>query len=140
MTESADPKFIYQLMLGLSMLGNFALMAMKFLGKPEKREITPNPVPIIHAERYVTEEKHRALELRVDGHDEEISGLHDKIEEKTSDILRKEAEARSRLHEKINTVASDVSSIKASLKPLEHLPSEFSRAIGRIEGAIQRNQ
>lgn len=135
-----DAEFIYMGLGAASVLGNAILGWRVMLGKKEKREISPDPLNIQKAPRSITSTEFDPLVEIVKGHGEDIGELKEKISSEVGRVLKTEAEARSRLHEKFNALAADVSAIKSSLKPLENLPSEFNRAIGRIEGVIQRNQ
>ena len=135
-----DAEFTYQLIAAGSLIGNALLVWKTLRGGKEKREITPDPLNVRKAERFVTEDEHEALADRVDGHEAELAAIRDRMQGNYNTLMKSEAEGRSRLHHQINALAEDVAAIKAAQEPLKTLPAEFNRAIGRIEGVLQRNQ
>jgi hypothetical protein len=126
----------------LSALANAIAVWRFFVHRREAREIQPTPLPVIEGDRYVTEKQLdpilEPIRDQLDRHDEELGTIREKVESNYNAIMTSQAKGRRELHLEVNAIAADVAAIKTALKPLEILPQEFNRAIGRIEGVLQR--
>lgn len=135
-----DAEFTYQLIAVGSLLGNAVLLWRALRGGSEKREITPDPLNVRKAERFVTEDEHQALVDRVDRHDKEFRDIRGKMESNYNALMKSEAEGRSRLHHEINEVNKQLAGIAAVVEGLKGLPERISRDVGMLFGQLQNRE
>ena len=123
---------------GFSTIGNAILLADRLRGKPDRREITNDPLRVQAAQPFLTAESLEPLEDRLTRAEGHIEDLREKATLDYNKLMESDAAARLRLHTKIDVVVQDVASIKATIEPLKLIASTLSRDIGRLEGILQR--
>lgn len=132
-----DADYLWKLLAALSLLGNLVLLARQVFGRAEKREVSPSPLPVTKADKFVLEETHDALVERVDGHDKELRAIRDKMESNYNAIMTAEARGRRELHQEINEVNKQLAGIAAIVEGLKGLPERIARDVGILFGQGQ---
>jgi hypothetical protein len=134
-----DPDFLWKLLAALSLIGNLILLWRKIGGGAEKRQISPDPLNVREADRFVTEKEILPIQRHLETHDKDVERLGKEIQANYNTLMKTDAEGRSRLHHEINAVASDVSAIKSTIGPLSNQMTDMTRALGRVEGILQQH-
>lgn len=137
-----EANLLYTGLTVLSLLGNAILIWWKLTGRKETHEITPQPLKVQAATEFVTAEHcallHRNFEDRLTTLEKNTKELFRLQRESYNEIMRSAAEARARMHEKIDGVAQSIAHIEGTMEPFKGLVERLSRDIGRIEGVLQR--
>jgi len=127
----------------LSVLANLAWLAMKLLGRDETRQIGPQPLKVQGVQEFVTAEHcgllHKNFEDRLIAVEKNTVELFRLQREGYNKLMESAAEARAKLHLKIDAVAADVATMKGTIEPLKGMAERFAKDVGRLEGILQRH-
>jgi len=116
---------------------------MKLLGRDETRQIGPQPLKVQGVQEFVTAEHcgllHKNFEDRLIAVEKNTVELFRLQREGYNKLMESAAEARAKLHLKIDAVAADVATMKGTIEPLKGMAERFAKDVGRLEGILQRH-
>ena len=137
-----EPEILKNLLLALSFILNLGLVSKKLFGKGDTVNVSPQPLKVQGVQEFVTSEHcsllNKNFEDRLAAVEKNTVELFRLQREGYNKLMESAAEARARIHEKIDKISNTVAHIEGSIEPLKAISQTLSKDIGRLEGVIQR--
>jgi len=138
-----EPDLIKDLALGVSFFLNLGLVSKKLFGKGDTVNVSPQPLKVQGVQEFVTAEHcgllHKNFEDRLIAVERNTAELFRLQREGYNKLMESAAEARAKLHAKIDAVAADVAKMSGTIEPLKGMAERFAKDVGRLEGILQRH-